>query len=207
MRRTRLRRSSRFGRRRSTYRRRSYRRRRYASRNDNKVYRFNQPFSKATVTANGSIQYFAYTFSLADLSQASSFDALFDQYRIRKIRFTCRPMQNVVDALNVSTNPVVSVIDYDGAGPSDYTSAANYQTQKITSPEQIHNRIFIPRVRREIYSSALSTGYETALPPWLDTLYTSIPHFGVHFIFPEGTSTNQTWIMEGRMYFECRNVR
>lgn len=188
-------------------RRSRYRRRWPSTRRDNKTYRFIQNVEKATVTATGAVQPVNYSFSLADCQQYATFDALFDQYRLKKVVFKIVPLQNVVDALNVSTEGLASVIDYDGSGPTTYTAATTYQTFKETQPMRRHTRVLYPKMLRQVYQSALSTGYEVTTGRFLDTLQPDIPHYGVTVIFPGGTSTNQKWKVICKYYLEFKNVR
>lgn len=147
----------------------------------NKVYTFSRKFrigavSTSSVTgASG-----GYSFALSQLPASSDFTNLFDQYRIAQITVTFAP--NYIQA----EVPVYTILDYDDSlTPPSLLSVFEKETCRISKSNQITERTFVPRVLREVYATAVTSGYETALTPWIDSVNDTVPHYGFKYFIAQ----------------------
>lgn len=168
----------------------------------NKVYTFSRKFRLGAVAASSVTGASGgYSFSLSQLPNASDFTNLFDQYRLAQITVTFAP--NYVQA-NI---PVYTCFDYDDAStPPSLLTLFEKETCRVSTSDQIIERSFTPRVLREVYATVATSGYETAIHPWIDSVNDTIPHYGFkYFIAPLPTSgltntyeVNVEFIVQGR---------
>ncbi len=150
-----------------------------------KVYTFSRKFRVGSVSATSVTGASGgYSFSLSNLSNSTDFSNLFDQYRISQITVSFIP--NYIQA-NV---PLYTAFDYDDAStPPNLLVMFEKESCRISEANQIVERTFNPRVLREVYVSTVSTGYETAISPWIDSQNDTVQHYGFkYYIAPLPTS-------------------
>lgn len=162
------------------------------------------------------------------LNQASDtrYATLFDEYRIKKVRFVVRPVYNVaqqgfpVPAANPSDGNnltaglmnVESVIDYNSAVTFTNTSALNdYPSYKCTRGGQVHVRTLEPRINTPIWRGATSSSaYLARKPGWIGTQYPDVPHFGLAVRYPAmpilPATTAPGWLVEVTMTVQFRGI-
>lgn len=175
-----------------------------------------------TVTALDSY-FFALVFTLSDLPQVASFQAVFDSYRINKVTVKFIPLQNVsplksADTAGANQNGVnqdlETVIDYDDGNILTSRSAAlEYDTYKVTPCYAKHVRTITPKMSMNAFKTSGTTiGYIQEAKQWIDAAYADVEHYGIKGCIPR-YSINATqdiqsaWRVYATMYFSCRQVR
>lgn len=133
----------------------------------------------------------ALSFAMSSLPNASEFTALFDAYKIVKVKLDFIPFGDNVnmplDAMSNSTSlmspggPLITAIDYDDANtPGAATDLLQYQASKVTPVPRRLKMSLRPKFATEVYRSGTSTGYG-ARSGWLDCANSDIPHYGVKY--------------------------
>ena len=116
----------------------------------------------------GPAGYFSMKFTLADVPQAASFSALFDCYRIDKLKVDLIPVGNVVNqtifgagSLTAAPQWLSTVIDYDDSTLLTTEAALlDYESFKQTPSYRKHVRTFTPAVSMSAYKTSGTTiGY------------------------------------------------
>lgn len=154
-------------------------------------------------------------FTLGQLPNVSEFTALYDQYRINKIKVVFVPALSGMDANAPSTQYYMpnlhSVVDYDDAtAPTSMAQLFQYPRLKRTRGLRDHKQYFSPAVSVEVYQSGISTSYSAKWKQWLDLASTSVPHYGVKYGIDPGNPAggNQwAWRPYVTFYFSCKGVR
>lgn len=147
----------------------------------------------------GTVTNVAINFQLADLPQVATFTALYDQYRINKIKFQLLPAASITQ--QNSTTGVVSnypmppsdnngpgglygtVIDYDDSTAlstlAEYLQYMNFKKGNVASLAT-HTRTFQPSVDMGVLNAAGTViGGSSKKSPWIDCAYNTIPHYGI----------------------------
>lgn len=140
-----------------------------------------------------------FSFSLADIPQAVTFQKLFDQYRISGVSIKLMPMTST----GVTQNPSIRLLHYtdldDANAPSLYSD--------VIQRSNLKNRMLIAGDAKPISSYIrprwLSAAYATSIVPgggtgytlgahkaWIDTVDDQVPHFGYKYFF--NTTNNAT---------------
>ncbi len=144
----------------------------------------------------------AIAFCLADLAQVSTLAALFDQYRIEKVKLHIKSRNNAVSTFNTaSPNGAVPtgyvVIDRDDATALTSTSDAMQYNNCVTfNGEEDVEVELVPSITMAAYASGAFSGYtsELASSHWIDIANTSVPLYGVKIcIGPLSASTTSSW--------------
>lgn len=158
------------------------------------------------------------SFSMSSLPSASEFTALFDQYKIMKVKLDFIPFGDTVN-LPVSTmsgssslvspgGPLITAVDYDDANaPAQASDLLQYQYSKVTPVPRRHKMTLRPKFATEVYRSGVSTGYG-ARSGWLDCANSDIPHYGVKYWMnaPSNSSTSFSYQVWAEMTIACKGV-
>jgi len=168
---------------------------------DNQVYTFVQMISYSDLFTSSSSVPVGYgkAFSSSDITQFSTYAALFDQYRIEWIECWLEPQIS-----SMSTGTLVSVIDYDGVAVLTTTQIEQYQNVNITSINMGHYRKFKPHIAVGAYTTSFA-GFQNEAPQWLDTLSTGVQHYGLN-VLSGITSSAIPITLRVRIQFSCRNI-
>jgi len=187
------------------------------SRLSNNVHHFKRTCELApAIVANsvaavfGSIQ-----FTLGMLPNVSEFTALYDQYRINKIKVVLVPALTGLDGNPQSTSYYMpnfhSILDYDDSNaPTALSQLMEHPNYRRTRGQRDHKRYFTPAVAAEIYQSGVSTSYSQKFKQWLDLASTSVPHYGLKYCVDVGNpagGTQWAWRQYVTFYFSCKGVR
>jgi hypothetical protein len=162
----------------------------------------------ATPTAGANLTYY---FQLSNLANATSFENVFDQYRIVAIRQTVRPDNNAVGLVTNSTTSLVDlywVIDYDNTSNLGSTGAAiSYDNCMILAPGESGSRTFCPRIAVAAYSGAF-TSFANMQDSWIDSASPNVQHYGTKFYVPGATAAQtllQSWEIRTEYWVEFRS--
>ncbi len=134
------------------------------------------------------------TFALADLPQAVSFRALYDQYCIFAVSTKIILNSNTAPATNQNLQIGYILNEKDGAGnPVDWTAVMERSAVKIKNlypsgnnacQAVMYNK---PRPLTQLYESVGTTGYAVNNKKvWIDMGDPSVPHYGLLYGFNNG---------------------
>lgn len=133
-------------------------------------------------------QFFTLKFTISDLSQVSTFSAIFDAYRIDHVEVEFNPIQNFIGDVPLEattsgdiTEYLVTVIDYDDSAPvGSEQNFEEYDTYKRTIGYEKHVRSLTPAIAANAYkTSGLTVGYVQEREKWIDFQYTDVEHYGI----------------------------
>lgn len=173
-------------------------------------------------TASIGPMFFTLDFRLDDLPQLSSYQTIFDSFRINKVVVKFRPLQSMVptnatdgSGTNVSTTPPLlqTVIDYDDSNLlTSENQLLNYDNLKISQPWQMHKRVFVPAISANAFKAGGSTiGYYQKKKQWIDAAYPDTIHYGIKGYTPGPitlTATTQAaWVVYVTMFFSMKELR
>ncbi len=147
--------------------------------------------------------YAAVAFQLSDLPNTSSFSALFDQYKIERVKLHFRARNNAVFVANTASPnggvPMGTVaVDRDDA--SAWTSATDglqYDNAIQFNGEEDFEVELVPSITPSVFASGAFSGYGVRSPMWIDIANTSVPHYGVKLhIGPLSATVTSSWVWD-----------
>jgi len=178
-------------------------------RDDNVPYKVVQTVDKGTVltTSAGADTFYSQNFVLTDLDQVTSFQAIFDQYRIAAVEVWLTPTyQN--SGGGASNSRFLTVVDYDdSASLSGTANARQYENcTDTTSNEGVYRR-FRPHCTYITSSgnSTSTTGNASTPSPWINAGSGTVPHYGFK-IAAYAASVTTTFNLVIRYHIEFRNI-
>ncbi len=165
-----------------------------------------------TQNTNGTVMV-ATSFQLVDLTQASTFGALFDQYRLEAVHLKIRPRNTQsflasVASPNQEAPRVYAVIDRDDAQVLPNLSAAQeYDNCTEIFVGQALDVVLEPSPTRAIYSAGAFSGYEVvkggSSGPWIDLANTTVPYYAVKMaITPLQSTSTYAWLWDVEAWYQ-----
>jgi len=131
---------------------------------------------------------FSAYFTLNDLNQATTYTALFDQYRIDKVRVTFTPVSYPNTALfsasNILNQPDCSLwytVDHDDSTVvSPLLALTEHEACQCVpfTGKPIHIT-FTPHIAAAVYASGVFTSFADAKNPWVDCGSPDVQHYGI----------------------------
>jgi hypothetical protein len=133
---------------------------------------------------------------------ASSYTAIFDYYRILKVRVTGWFQNDTSSISSVSTGMPLfyTAVDYDSSGaPTTALAVLEYATSKVSQAAAMGKPAFVhtfqPRAINTLNSSILTTQFASLAPPgtWIDTTTGGAPHYGMFIAWdPQSQSSSSS---------------
>jgi len=172
-----------------------------------------------TLTQSGSTDKFAaLAFRFDDLQNAASYSALFDQYRIEKVRLTFKSRNAATYVANTaSPNAAVpwgiAVVDRDDAAtPTSIAQLQQYDNAVAFTGCDTFTVELIPSITPSVFSSAVLGGYSLrdSDSTWLDMANQDILCYGVKIgisALTLSSTSNWSWDIFGEMIVSCRKSR
>lgn len=198
---------------------RAYKKRNY---NKQKVHRFTRTFNTNnafTIATGAAGAGYAYAFQLNQIPNQDDFTRLYDQYRIRAIKWQLIPKQGLAVLNSIPSGPaatapimpkIFSVIDYDDAtAPGGLDELLQYESVKYTRANKTHTRFLKPAIADEVFGSGITTGYAMRQNAWIDCNSNQVEHYGIR-VWAEGSTTfTPPWNFDimCKFYMEFKNVR
>jgi len=160
-------------------------------------------------------------FTLNDIPQAASYQALFDQYRITRIKVMLTYQGETGDGVysttvqaNQSADKVLwTLVDYDDAAPLTRGALMQYESAKMHQIGFAMNnpvtRTFVPHVAMAAYQGTFA-GYANQAMQWLDTQNANIQHYGFKCCFSSPLSASEAsprWGVYAEYDLEFRNIK
>jgi hypothetical protein len=180
------------------------------------TYRFIQYVGNIDVAQATSDSFYSQSYTLAFLDQVSSFTSIFDQYRIKRIDVTFRPMYTATSLISSSSAAVIAPLIYVAADYDDdsawtsRTQANAYQNLIVSDDKKPFTLSFIPHIALGAYSGSVFTSFANDGPHWIDCASTGVKHYGwkACVLAQTGTSTDlQQWNVSTRLHVDFMNVR
>lgn len=143
--------------------------------------------------------------SLTNYSLASSYTALFDQYRFLEIEMWVNPSCSMATPGAPEGGTWVSAVDYDdSSAPASYTALSGKQGAMQTSVLTAHYHKFKPKIALAAYSGAF-TSYASAADQWIDCSSNGVAQYGLKFAV-SATSTAITFNVIYRARVQFRGI-
>lgn len=168
-----------------------------------------------TLSATG-YYIFAKQFQLSDLPNFAEYTALFDSYKIHKIKYQIVSVNNsskeneVTVATQMFGGIIVDPDDASVAGWVDFTEISQYNDwhPKKVSDNRGLKRYFTPAVNNQIQAVTQPTYISTMYKPLLDMASPTVPHLGIKGAFLGGVPLVPAKFYETVTYYiECRTKR
>lgn len=139
----------------------------------------------ATVQFGGGMR-----FMLQSILENSDIQAMYDRYKIVGVKLKFLYQHNNASNNNTGNNVALPLMSYSFDGdddqiPSTYGQLAvkQYTKQKILNGNYFSSLYLKPRITKEVYRTALTTGYTSERACWLDCANNNIAHFGLKLWF------------------------
>lgn len=168
----------------------------------------------AGITGGSSDIFIGYTFKLADLPQVSSYQALFDQYRIMGIKWWALPQFTAHELSDLtSSNDVVpelyTAIDRNDNSSLNRTQIMQYDTLKSTIATKRHSRYFKPNILAPAYDNGSSVACITKFGQWISTSDVNVLHYGLKALLGTFTASGRTFqqVVYATYYVQFRSVK
>lgn len=158
-------------------------------------------------------------FQLSSVYQVSDLVNLYDRYKITGVQLKIHYLQNSASPQSVANvTPVYAnlpVIHYAFDGDDANLNTKEQILQKGYCHSRVLNAnrpltIFLrPRVTKEIYNTAVTTGYSSEKACWLDSNSNSLPHFGMKFAITDwvGGEVNNAIRITPTYYLALRDTQ
>jgi len=154
----------------------------------------------------------ATAFALNQFADNSTYIALFDQYRIRRVRVRMEPVgQTVNGSSTLVSGGLVTCVDLDDANvPSSSTTVLAHQGAISSTGQCGHTHEWTPYIARAVYSGSTSVFEETALAPWLNTSSggggSGVPHYGFKAYAKQSLAGAPEWSLSVEALIEFREA-
>ncbi len=128
----------------------------------------------------------ALTFVYSQLTNATGFSDLWDQYRVKYLEFNFTPLINTFGTVGALAGTLYTVVDKDDSvTPSSITVVREYSSVQTHVHEPFTVR-FRPGILTGAYNGTAVTGAVSADPPWIDCAVNNIPHYGMKYVLTGG---------------------
>jgi len=158
----------------------------------------------AFTTSTGTVTNFQYEFQLSFWSGASSYQACFDQYRVKMLEVWIEP-QSFNSDLSQCGSKLYTVVDYDDANA--LTVAAIQQYANVIDAPVLMGRVyrFVPHVANALYSGAFTAyGNQPADKTWIDCASANVQHYGVKIVADQTTVAVPIYL-RSKVWLQFRN--
>lgn len=131
------------------------------------------------------------TFELSDIPQYAAYVSLYEEYRIDKIKYSFKALNNLA-AANVLGAPVSTlgmvhtILDYnDAAVPTSIQVMMNDSTYRGTTSNRTHTRTFVPKWLN-VVAGGVADQSKTG---WLNTDSVTVSHYAIKWAFEGGITS------------------
>lgn len=154
----------------------------------------------------------SFTCTLGNLTSATDFTNLYDQYRINfvSVKFWLKIDPGAQTAAAASYPKFYWYRDYDDDGfPSNLNEMRENSKCKVIvmNPNRPITVAYKPNVLQTVYASTTTNTYKPAFNQWTDMANTSTKHYGFKWAIDDLTNTNYKVDLETTVYFQCRQPR
>lgn len=166
-----------------------------------------------SVSAAGTDYAQAWTFALNLLPNATDFTNLYDMYMIKKVVWKLIPKITqdtlVAGTANQDLPQVHTAIDYDDTvPPASIQTLCEYQSHRMTRGNQVHTRVFVPKIEMGAEGAAGSALIAPKAFQWIDSDNASAVHKGLKVYIPKPLTalTQINYDVQVVYYFSCKDV-
>jgi hypothetical protein len=157
------------------------------------------------ITLSTSNQAGAFNFALTQVQNASSYQAVFDLFRIDYVRVEFKPVANAIAAPTATTTSypaLYSVIDYDDSTNLTGISAAQqYDNCMVLEAHESASRAFRPRIAIPAYGGVSFNAFTNITNTWVDVGSPATLHYGLKWYLQAATGA-QTILPSWDVLFE-----
>lgn len=164
-------------------------------------------------TATGGEMDAAQSFRLSDLTNAGTFTALYDMYRLLEVEVFLQPRitQMVFEPNPTGTAPgggqLISAIDIDDAVSTNFSGLSQYENAILSGITSGHHRKWKPTAAVGIYNGSSVVGDEVQVSPWINCAADTVPHYSFKAAVTTSADLNQVWDLLCVYAVEFRVVR
>jgi len=172
-----------------------------------RTYSIKQNYFLANIAASSSVSTFgAFSFNLASLANATSFEALFDAWRILQVTVRFVPLSTSTNT-SVGNSPLLTVIDYDDATALTSTSSMRAYDNMYEAPFQVYlERTFKPKFAVASYSGTFTSFSQS--DGWCDVASPSIQWYGLKYgIDTIAVTATASYSVEADVVYQFKSVR
>jgi hypothetical protein len=180
---------------------------------DNSVHKVIQSGQNAAVLTSSNVAEVEYdrNYTTGDISQFTSFSAIFDQYMISEIEAWLVPRNPTGSSGSATINRglLYSVVDYDDSSALS-TNAAFQQYENCVMGPSVngHYRRFKPHVATGAYAGTF-TGFANTSDQWIDCGSTTVQHYGTKWLVSASDVAGDEVVYDHlyRIHISFRNLR
>lgn len=156
------------------------------------------------LASSSSVPVYAVTaFSIASVTDISSYTTLFDQYIIRCIEVLIEPQVTETTSASTSVGDYISVVDLDdNSSPTTYNDLCSYSEVAQSRGTMSHYHRWRPTYAIAAYSGAF-TSYASTDSNWIDCASPGVLHYGIKAASAVSTTT-QTYSIQTRLHLSFR---
>lgn len=178
------------------------------------VHYFTRSFAQSVISGNvvNAPWVGAYSFSLSQLPGLTDFTTLFDRYKIThvQLKFYLKQDPSAQAAASAIYPKLYSVKDYDDAtSPANVDELRQHSKCRIAvlHPNRPVTLNVKPAVLAQAYRGVSTVTYSPQWKTWIDMAQTDVPHYGLKLAIDDLTVTTYQVLVEGKMWFQCKDVR
>jgi hypothetical protein len=172
-----------------------------------KLYEFHRKQNLGVITPSVTVETDgAYAFSLGSLPDLTEFTALFDTYRIMRIKVAFYPLF-VDTSATVAYPPIITAIDYDDNNTLAFAVLQEYDTALVSNSGTYFDRVFTPRIALAAYSGTFTSYSQPKAGTWIDCASPNVTHYGIKYAMPISGAANGTWQVEATYDLQFRDTR
>jgi len=147
----------------------------------------------------------AFSFVLSNFDKATSYEAVFDQYRIVMVETTWIPGSTTIVS-GGNSGLFTTVIDYDDdTALTTIGNALDYASALTTDGITRHKRTFRPHIAAAVYSGAF-TSFANLSGQWIDCASPAVKHYGIKSAWSVTTNV-YSYDLIIRAHLQFRNTR
>jgi len=167
---------------------------------------------KANIVGNDAVPagISAVTFQLNDVTQATEFTSLFDQYKIGGIQYRWVVSKDPMVATSKTFPRLVTVHDYDDNTPGNLNDLYQYPKMKefwFTESRNATPWAFLKPARQSVeYESPTNSAYRPTWKGFIDCASPATPHYAIKYAW-EALQTGMNIYLQCRYYLVFKNVR
>lgn len=157
---------------------------------------------------------FSIYFQLKDIPQYVTYQALFDMYRIVKVKLIFKPMLPVADivtdqALLATPQFFFTTLDFDDvAVPGTLDVIRDYQHARDRPFYRQFSIELVPRIAVATYASGVFTAFGNQHAGYIDIAYPDVQHYGVKGVLSATTALRaQGWSVYAEYIIDFKNIR
>lgn len=185
----------------------------------NNMHTYRQQFDLTAQTVTAGITYTSgFAFTIGDITQATTFSNLYDQYRLLGVKlvfypqFTSYNAGTSTTAQAVAVPEIYTVIDFDSSTPIGIPQLSQYKTLRRQFFNRPHTRYFrpLPMVAVTNATGVTAGSANISNKIWMDFADTGIPYYGllvaISTVNP-AQNPAQTIRICATYYFQCKSVK